>query len=192
MKDVIVIGASGHAKVVRDIIIASGDNFLGYLDDDPNKDTLGKIEDYQNFEAEFVIAIGNSEVREEISKKLSCAWYTAIHPTAVISPSATIQEGTVVMPLAVIQADSQIGKHCIINSQATIEHDNQIGDYSHISVGANLGGTVSIGEHVWVGIGATIKNNQTVCANTMIGAGAVVVDDIKESGTYVGVPAKKK
>ena len=72
-----------------------------------------------------------------------------------------------------------------------IEHDDVIADYVHISVGAKLGGTVSVGEQTWVGIGAVVNNNISVYNRCIIGAGAVVVKDIKESGTYVGVPARK-
>lgn len=72
-----------------------------------------------------------------------------------------------------------------------MEHDNHIGSFAHISVGAKLGGTVSVGSHTWVGIGATISNNISICDHCTIGAGAVVIRDIKERGTYVGIPARK-
>ena len=84
-----------------------------------------------------------------------------------------------------------IGEHCIVNTGSIVEHDNQIENYVHISVGAKLAGTVTIGENTWVGIGAVVINNLTVCGDCMIGAGAVVVRNITESGTYVGVPARK-
>ena len=65
-----------------------------------------------------------------------------------------------------------------------------IEDYVHVSVGTKLAGTVRVGMSTWVGVGATVKNNVSICANCMIGAGAVVVKDIKEKGTYIGVPAR--
>ena len=95
------------------------------------------------------------------------------------------------MANAVINPAANIGKHCIINTSAVVEHDNRISDFVHVSVGAKLGGTVSIGEHTWVGIGANVSNNVSICDHCMIGAGTVVIHDIKESGTYVGVPARK-
>ena len=61
----------------------------------------------------------------------------------------------------------------------------------HVSVGAHIAGTVSVGKQSWVGIGAAVINNKVICDNCVIGAGAVVICDIKEAGTYVGVPAKK-
>lgn len=191
-KKVVIIGASGHGKVIADIIKANNDEVVGFLDDDASKKPLDKISDYTKYiDYEFVIAIGDSNIREKLSKELKCKWYTAIHPSAVISPSAKIGEGTVIMPEVVINADAIIGKHCIINTRAVVEHDNNIGNYSHISVGAKLGGTTNIGKSCWIGIGATVSNNITICDNVIIGAGAVVVDNITEPGTYVGVPAKK-
>jgi len=202
MKSVIIIGASGHGKVVADIILKSNDKVYGFLDDSEElRDTfcgfpvLGKIDKYTKYldDCEFIIAIGNANIREKIAGKLNdIKWYTAIHPTAAISNiDVFIQEGTTIMANTVINSSTSIGKHCIINTSSVVEHDNTIADYAHISVGAKLAGNVYIGKKTWVGIGATIKNNISICDNCVIGAGAVVVDQIEMKGTYIGVPAKK-
>ena len=140
-----------------------------------------------------MVGIGNSAVREKIARKLDgVRWYTAIHPSAVISAMDTqIDVGSIVMANAVINPSAHIGAHCIINTSAVVEHDNHIGGFTHISVGAKLGGTVSVGNHTWVGIGATVSNNVNICDHCTIGAGAVIIRDIEESGTYVGIPARK-
>ena len=202
-KSVIIIGASGHGKVVADIVQKSGDRVVGFLDDNLNIGfsfinfpVLGTVDNYVKYkknDIEYVIAIGNAEIRERIAQKLfGVHWYTAIHPTAVISDIDTeVDDGTVVMANAVINTGSRIGKHCIINSGAVVEHDNHIADFVHISVGAKLAGTVNIGKRSWIGIGATISNNVNICADCIIGAGAVVIKNIEEVGTYVGVPAKR-
>lgn len=200
MKSVIIIGASGHGKVVADIIQKSGDKIAGFLDDNPKLSgnfagfqVFGTVDEYKKYKetVKFVIAIGNAEIRERIAKKLGDVfWYTAIHPTATISEiDVAIGEGTVVMANVVINPGTKIGKHCIINSGAVVEHDNQIDDFVHVSVGTNLAGTVHIGKGTWVGIGASVSNNVNICGSCIIGAGAVVVKDIEETGTYVGVPA---
>lgn len=200
MKDVIIIGTGGHAKVIADIVLCSGDNLVGFLTSDRDKDSfigkpiLGSDTDYANYKnCYFIIAIGNPNVRERISNSMKdVKWYTAIHPSSIISTiSTSIGEGTVVMANAVINPFAQIGKHCIINTHATVEHDNSIEDFAHISVGTKLAGTVKIGKRTWVGVGATISNGINVCEDCMIGAGAVVVKNIEISGTYVGVPARK-
>ena len=201
-QSVVIVGASGHGKVVADIIRKSGDHVIGFLDDNeklPQKfigiSVLGKVDQYYKYRnAKFVIAIGNAKIREQIAQKLDgVKWYTAIHPTTVISEIDTIiEEGTVIMANAVINAGATVGKHCIINTGAIVEHDNRLGDYVHVSVGAKLAGTVSVGKSTWIGIGASVSNNLHICEDCMIGAGAVVIKNIEEPGTYVGVPAERK
>lgn len=206
-KNVIIIGAGGHSKVIADIIVKSQDNVLGFLDDnipintviikEKNLKVLGKIEDSlklreKNNDIEFVIGIGNNKTRKAISEKYpNLTYYTAIHPSSQIALDVKIGDGTVIMANICINTSATIGKHCIINTGAIIEHDNIIEDYVHISPNATLCGTVKIGELTHIGAGSTIKNNINICSNCIIGAGAVVVKNIEEKGTYVGVPAKK-
>lgn len=200
MKEVIIIGAGGHAKVIADIVRCRGDRVLGFLDDAAHSNevagfpVLGMVESYANYPgAEFVIGIGNAAVRRRIAGQMGdVKWYTAIHPAAVVSDlDVSVGDGSVVMANAVINPGAVIGRHCIINTAAVVEHDNQIGDFAHISVGARLAGTVSIGKETWVGIGSVVSNNLNICGGCMIGAGAVVVKSITEPGTYVGVPARR-
>lgn len=203
---VIIIGASGHAKVIADIIEKSADKVVGFLDDNVAINTIvagytefkviGKIKECEELQKKnptykFIIGIGNNKIRKEISQKYKLNYYIAIHPSAQIGLDVKIEEGTVVMANAVINPSAQIGKHCIINTGAIIEHDNIIENYVHISPRVALGGTVKVGENTHIGIGATVKNNIEICKNTIVGAGAVVVKNIEEEGTYVGVPARK-
>ncbi|MBE6971975.1 MAG: acetyltransferase [Ruminococcaceae bacterium] len=198
-KNVILIGGGGHAKVVMDIVEACGDRVRGILDDVlpvgaqvQGVPVLGTTADAVRFEdAQFVIAVGSNEVRKKLAARLDAAWYTAIHPSAIVSERAVIGEGSVVMPRAVINSGARIGQHCVINTAAVVEHDNRIDDYAHVSCGAVLTGTVHVGEAALVGAGAIVRNNVTICAEAIVGAGAVVTADITEKGTYVGVPARK-
>lgn len=199
MREIIIIGASGHGKVIADVIEKAGDRAAGYLDDNEalgdtfyGLPVFGTVDRYaQYMQYEFIVAIGNAAVRERIVNKLAgVKWYTAIHPAAVIAKrGVAIGEGSVIMANAVINAGADIGRHCIINTSAVVEHDNKLEDYVHVSVGAKLAGTVHIGKSTWIGIGAVVSNNLSICADCMIGAGCVVVKNIKQSGTYVGVPA---
>ncbi len=199
-KQVVIIGAGGHGKVIADIVIKSGDTVRGFLDDNESSGSvagisvLGKTADFLNYkDCEFVIAVGDAAAREAIAEKLGgVKWYTAVHPSAAVSVlDVEIGEGTVVMANASVNPGTRIGKHCIVNTAAVVEHDNRISDYVHISVGARLGGTVSIGRASWIGIGSCVINNVSVCGGCTVGAGAVVVKDITEPGTYLGVPARK-
>ena len=199
MNDVIIIGAGGHARVIADIVRCRGDRLLGFLDDHAVSGSgaipvLGTAKDYVNYpDACFIIGIGNAAVRRKIAESMEGVnWYTAIHPSAVVSQmEVSIGPGTAVMAGAVINPGAKIGAQCIINSAAVVEHDNVIGDLTHISVCAKLAGTVTVGPDSWVGIGATVSNNLSICGGCMIGAGAVVVKSITEPGTYVGVPARR-
>ena len=199
-KKVVIIGAGGHAKVIADIVRASGDVVVGFLDDSYTEPkefyrsrVIGKTSDYKEYVCgcSFVIAIGNGGVRKRISSELECEWYTAIHPSAVVSDSAKIGCGTVVMANAVINADAQIGEHVIINTGAIVEHDCQIGSYSHLSPRCAVCGVTKVGNSVWLGAGSTVMHVLSICDDVILGAGGVVVRNIEESGTYVGVPAEK-
>ena len=200
-KSVVIIGASGHGKVIADIIVNSNDKVLGFLDDSDDVQgkkiigfpVLGKIADFDNYrDCEFVIAIGNPYVREKISNELPVKWYTAIHPTAVISSlDVEIGEGTVIMANAVVNPSARIGKHCIINTGAIVEHDNILEDYVHLSPNVTLAGIVKVGKSTHIGAGSCTKQVLNIASNCVIGAGSVIVKDITESGTYVGVPARK-
>lgn len=196
-----IIGASGHGKVVADIAEKSGYGDICFLDDDSTlKDCLGypvvgATADAERYpEYEFIVAVGNPSIRENVqrmleNKQLKVA--TLIHPNAVVAKGVSIGAGTVVMAGAVINPSCKIGKGCIINTLASVDHDNVLSDYVHVSVGSHLAGNVSVGAYTWIGAGAVVSNNISVCSRCMIGAGAVVVRDIDESGTYVGVPARK-
>ncbi len=199
-RNVIIIGASGFGKQTADIVLNNRDNVIGFLDDNPetveffHRPVLGKTTDFAQFsDCEFVISIGNADIRERIADMMGNAkWYTAIHPKAVVSPyDVNIGDGCVVLSGAVIDPGVTIGKHSLINCNAVVAHDCNIGNYCHISVGTNIAGMVNIGDKTWVGIGSSVSNNLRISGGCMIGAGAVVVKDIEESGTYVGVPAKK-
>lgn len=198
---VVIIGASGHARVIADIVHCLGDIVDGFLDDRdaeqfPGLHILGSVDDatliaQDSPSTRFVIGIGNNETRERIVKKLGELYYhTAIHPSAVIASDASIGTGSVVMANAVINTGAVIGQHCIVNTAATVDHDCTINDFVHLSPGVHLSGTVSIGKASWLGVGAVVTNNINICSGSTIGAGTVVIKDIETAGTYVGVPAK--
>lgn len=194
---VILIGGGGHARVVIDCILASGGYIAGILDDGIPAETmvrgfpvLGCIADAVKYaDHSFIIAIGNNTVRNKIADELDVKWFSAVHPSAVVSPSAVLGQGTVVMPNAVINAEAVIGEHCIVNTGAVVEHNCTLKDYVHVSPGAVLGGTVCVGVRTHIGLGAHVRNNTSVCGDCTIGVGAAVVRDICVPGTYIGVPA---
>lgn len=196
MNRLIIIGASGHGKVIADIAVKNGYEDIVFLDDDESiKEcagfpVVGRTQDAKALEGDKIVAIGNAEIREKIQKEIETI--TLIHPDAVIGRRVSLGKGTVVMAGAIINSDTVIGDGCIINTAASVDHDCVVGDYSHIAVGAHLCGTVHIGRSTWIGAGATVSNNIDICSTCVIGAGAVVTKDISIAGTYIGVPAKKE
>ncbi|MBQ4128745.1 MAG: acetyltransferase [Ruminococcus sp.] len=199
MKKLVIIGASGHGKVVADIARLSGYKKIVFLDDNKNVtkcgryEVVGTSENIGAYNCDFFVAIGNPIVREKVTKALDKAGkkvVTLIHPNATIGDDVSIGDGSVVMAGAVINPCTTIGKGCIINTCSSVDHDSVISDYAHIAVGAHLAGTVEIGEKTWLGSGAVVSNNITISSNCIIGAGAVVIDNLLTEGTYVGVPAR--
>lgn len=204
MKDkLIIIGASGHGKVVADIAIKMNKwQSIAFLDDDESIKTsmglevIGKTADafiYKD-EADSFVAIGSNATRENIQEKLieeGLNIVSLIHPSVVIGTDVEIGIGSVVMAGVVINSSTRIGKGCIINTSSSLDHDNMIEDYVHISPGVNMAGTVKVGNGSWIGIGSVISNNVKICGGCNVGAGAVVVKDITEPGTYVGVPVRR-
>lgn len=198
MNKLVIIGAGGHGKVIADIALKNGYTDICFVDDNATGECMGfqiigatsSIVRLNDGKTDFVIAIGNNEIRKQIAERYAVNWVKLIHPSSQIATNVTIGEGTVVMAGAIVNPCTTIGAHCIVNTGAIVEHDNQIGDYVHISPGAALGGTVSVGNVTHIGIGATVKNNISICSDSVIGAGAVVVKNITRSGAYIGVPAK--
>lgn len=194
-REVIIIGAGGHGRVIADTVKAAGDTALGFLDDNPagSNSIVGAVNDCVKFKDKlFIIAIGNNEVRKSIFLKYpDLNYYTAIHPSAIISDFAGIGRGTCVMPGAVIAAGAKVGAHCIVNTNAVIEHDCVLEDYVHVSPSATLCGTVRVGEGTHIGACAVAVNNIAIAPRCIVGAGAAVIRSAEQSGTYVGVPARK-
>ncbi len=189
-------GASGHAKVIMDIIKSQSLQLDYILDDDTNVSFLDDRQvSHQVTQdillGETIISIGNNEIRKELAENFKGNIHSAIiHTSAVVSPSAKIMKGTVVMANASVNASAVIGKHCIINTGATVEHDCTLGDFVHISPNAALAGDVVVGEGTHIGIGAVVIPGIKIGSWVKVGAGAVVINDIPDGVVVVGNPAK--
>ncbi len=147
-KTLLIIGAGGHGHVVAEIAEACGYT-CSFLDDN-SPAAIGKIHQIEQFSTSFdffFVAIGNNPKRQEITIKLetlNCQIPVIIHPTAYVSPSSQIGEGTVIAAGAIVNTNSRIGKGCIISIGGLIDHDANIEDFSHINAGAICKG----GSHV--------------------------------------------
>lgn len=194
-KEIYIYGKSGHGKVVADIALANSYVISGWIDDDPRKEAMSweKFNQLIPKGTSIALGIGDNAIRKSLAYKILSAGYSLpplIHPSAIVSPSVSIESGAVIMPLCVINANAHVGTGVIINSAAIIEHDCIIEGFVHISPNAALAGNVKIGSMSHIGIGSSIIQNITIGENTLIGAGSVVIDSIPPKCTAVGIPCR--
>src|SRR5690554_5399368 len=192
-----VFGASGHGKVIIDMLETLG-IVHGVFDDDPHcievlGYLVGRLPEYPDSEHPFFIAIGNNQIRKEIFARLmgKVRFGTLVHSTAIVSKRTTIDPGTVVMEGAIIKVDSRIGSQVIINTNASVDHDCTLGDFVHLAPQATLCGGVTVGEGTMVGANATVIPYVKVGAWCKIGAGSVVNKDVPDGATWIGSGMKE-
>ena len=137
-----------------------------------------------------LIAIGDPQVRERIANHFPLMPYTNFKSNNAIGYQFEWGIGAIICPAAILTTNVKVGHHVHINLGATVGHDTIIGDYTTISPQASISGNVTIGKGCYIGSGAIIREKVSICDNVIIGAGAVVVKDITEPGTYIGVPCK--
>jgi sugar O-acyltransferase (sialic acid O-acetyltransferase NeuD family) len=205
----LVWGAGGHGRVVADVVRAAGGRVAGFTDRDPalvgrpavpgappvllsDEELLRELaEDGPRAWDALALGIGDNRARLDAFRQAPAGlWPALAHPSAVLSPSATVGAGTVVMPLAVLNANARTGSAVIVNTGAVVEHDCRVGDGAHLSPRCVLAGGARVGEGAWVGAGATVLPGISVGAWAVVGAGAVVVRDVPEGTVVAGVPAR--
>lgn len=192
----LLYGASGHARVVKDCVITSGGAVTDIFDDNPD---LIKLDDvavvgyydpaYKSTE-QVIVTIGDNLIRKKIVTKIKHAFGKGIHKSATVSPASTIGDGTVAMPGSIVNAGSSVGKHCILNSNSVVEHDCALDDFVHLSSNVTLCAEVTIGEGTHIGAGSTVIPGKSIGKWCVIGAGAVIIQDIPDYSMVVGVPGK--
>lgn len=200
---VVLFGASEHARVVADIARCAGCDVIAVVDEDQGKPDFGGIPIVHDVaqavhryeEGRWCISIGDNHTRAQVVERLlamrpNLAFITLVHPRAVVADDAQVAEGTVVMAGAVVNPGSRIGRHCIINTGACIDHDNVLEDFSSAAPGAVTGGHVRVGRASAVCIGASVRHGVAIGSNTVVGAGAVVLRDLPPSCVAYGVPCR--
>lgn len=204
---IVIWGASGHAKVVLDILrLDHSIEVVGFLDSvNPvsNGQTfcglpvLGGVDVLSALQANGVCKVaagfgdchGRLRMMSELESR-GLELQSAIHPSAVIAGSAQLASGVVVCANAVVNPDAQIGRGTIINTAASIDHDCRIGDAVHIAPGVRLGGGVEIGSASLIGIGTTVRDHITVGSRTIVGAGSLVMKSLPSNIVAYGHPAQ--
>jgi acetyltransferase EpsM len=203
---VLIWGASGHAKVAADILISSGHEIAGFIDElnpgrrkekfygslvyDAGDDLIRMRESGVNG---IFIGFGHNHRRVErgiFAESLGFTLVNAIHSTAVVALDVVIGAGTLLAAGAIVNPGSTIGRLAILNTAATVDHDCTLEDGVHVSPGVHIAGNVRIGRCSWLGIGSTVIENISIGSNSIVGAGAVVIKNVQDSVLVVGVPAR--
>jgi sugar O-acyltransferase (sialic acid O-acetyltransferase NeuD family) len=182
-------GASGHSKVIIDILKSNNIEIDGLIDDNESINELLEFPVFHESSARYpiIISIGSNRIRKQISEKLGTIDFgKAFHSSAIVSEYANIGDGTVVMQNSVIQSCARIGNHCIINTSSIVEHDCIVEDFVHISPNVTLCGGVSIGEGSWIGAGSVVIQGIKIGKWSVIGAGSVVTRDIPDGVVAYG------
>jgi sugar O-acyltransferase (sialic acid O-acetyltransferase NeuD family) len=207
VRQVLILGAGGHAQVVADILMQARDagaqaSPIGYLDDQPalhgqtrlGLPILGRIADLSLIPHDaLIIGIGENCIRRQLFDRLARqgeSFAVARHPSAVIAPNVAIGAGAVICAGVVVGPGAAIGANAILNTACTVDHHNTIGDHAHIAPGAHLGGDVQIGRGALVGIGAVVMPQRQVGEWSVVGAAALVHADVHDRTVVIGVPAR--
>lgn len=203
MNDLIIIGAGGLGKEVADLINSMNNyKLIGFIDEDLHKQNtfvsgvkvLGNLKTLENYDSiNLVIAIANPLARQSILEKINCKNYNfpnIIHPNVLIGSEVTLGIGNIICAHTILSTETSLGDFVIINPQCGIGHESTIKSYTTLYWNVTIGGNVSIGCHCELGTKSSINQQLSICDHTVLGAGAVVVKNIYEVGTYVGIPAK--
>ena len=196
-RPMIVYGAGGHGVVVAEAATAGGWEVSGFVDDDRSTSSVNDwpVRDPTILESQktsVIIAIGENQIRQRLVNDLLQTGHelaTVIHPTAWVSPTAKLGVGVFVGPQAVVHSRAQINHGAIVNSAAVVEHDSLVGPFAHVGPNTTLGARVMIKSRSLIGLNAVIRSGICIGSDCMVGAGAVVVKDVADGLTVVGIPA---
>lgn len=206
MKNILIYGASGHAKMVVDNILKNNNYAIkGYIDSYKplNEDIygykiVGNLDGLPNLIKEhnihgIVIAVGDNSTRKKVYHKImsiapNLEFVPIVHPSAVLANDIVIPKGVVIMANVVVNANAKIGEFCILNTKSSLGHDSIMADFSSLASGVVIGGNVKIGFCSAVCIGVSITQNVTIGDYTVIGAASLVLKPIGDLKQAFGAP----
>lgn len=208
MDNIVIIGSSGHAKVIIDIVQQEGRyHIAGLLDRFRKVDEqtlgyriLGKEEDLPeltkiHFLKGAIVAIGDNFVRSQVVSRIrelcpGLPFVSAVHPKASIATEVSLGEGSVIMSGVSINPCSSVGQFCILNTNSSLDHDSAMEHFSSLAPGVTLGGNCKIGKYSAISIGAVMIHGVHVGEHSVIGAGSLVIKNIESFVVAYGTPAK--
>ena len=207
---IVLWGVMGHAKVLAEIAALHGAQLIGVCENDPTQISpfagvpfaLGDAE-FRRFAASLeapaevggLAAIGGDRGRDrmrilQLFRETGLLTPSMFHPSAWVSPSASVGAGCHVLANATVGVEARIGDACIVNTAASVDHECVLEDGVHIGPGAHLAGCVRVGAYAFVGTGASVMPRVRIGAEAVIGAGAVVTRNVPAGVVVVGSPAR--
>jgi sugar O-acyltransferase (sialic acid O-acetyltransferase NeuD family) len=193
--NVYIVGAGGFAKEVRRWAYDAGFDATAFIDRlDGLVDGLPVLPDSLEFSPRdvFLCGIGEPALKRIVCERLrsrGARYWTIIHPTATVTQPSALGEGCIVCPHAVVSVGATVGRLVTVNCAATVGHDTTVGDYCSISSHADVCGNARLGEGVLMGSHASLLPHAQAGDWSIVGSGSVVVREVPERATAMGVPA---
>lgn len=208
MQRLLIIGAGGFGREVHGIVVAIDRqqptwDFEGFLDDGtPDEQVLARIgakvigttatlDAHRG--SSFVVAVADPSARRALASAAQQAGLSAatlVHPAATFGMDVSIGRGSIICSHVSVTTNVRIGEHVHLDQNVAVGHDTLLGDFSRVNPGATVSGNVTIGEGATVGTNAAIVQGVRVGALCTVGAGAVVLGQVEDGQTVVGVPAR--
>ncbi|GLQ88539.1 acetyltransferase [Dyella flagellata] len=172
ISSVVIAGAGGFALEMFDYLnneaMLGAPRVAGFIDDTPggrpptgvDAPHLGPISNFRPEPGQVVVvAIGSVKGRQAVTQML---WGNGIvipayiHSTAIISPAAKIEHGSIVCPMSIVNRNAALGIGSLLNVHGSIGHGARTGEFCVLSPYAALNGDATVGNRCFLGTRATI------------------------------------
>jgi len=204
IRRILIVGAGGFGREVLLWARAAWPSqcglIAGFLSADASRLNghacpLPILADPSRFEPEpgdaLILAIGIPDIRRQVAEDLAsrgAEFFTLVHPTAIVAPSASIGTGAIVCPYAIVSDSAKIGRFALLNYHASLGHDATVGDYAVLSPYATLGGGSQIGEDVFMGLHASVGPGKRIGPRSKVSANSAALCDTPADSLVHGVP----
>jgi UDP-perosamine 4-acetyltransferase len=203
---IVVVGGGGHARVVIEILLAAGWQVTGYTDSSGRPGDAFAGVPWLGSDGELpallsrgvahaIVALGDNALRDRLLQEVAALGFklgNAVHPRALVSPTAVLGQGVALMAGAILNAAVALGDGSIVNTGATVDHDGRIGRCVHIAPGSHLAGSVTVEDGALIGVGSIVGRGRPLRIGraAVVGSGSVVIEDVPDFATVVGNPAR--
>jgi sugar O-acyltransferase (sialic acid O-acetyltransferase NeuD family) len=205
----VVVGSGGHgrevAAIIQDFLLESGEEVLGFLDDNPalfgstiaGLPVLGGTEwiAHAGIPLKVAMGLGASQVRFTAVQRIKglgaeVEFPVVMHPAVHVGPRVILGEGVLIQAGCILTCDVEVGSFAVLNVGVSLSHDSKVGPFTTLAPGSRLAGGAMVGFCAEVGMGTHVIQNRQIGDRTQTGALAAVVRDLPHDVTAVGVPAR--